>query len=68
MIKVKIYRTSYGHRKFENRLIPVSDYCYCVYFLGILIHSITLVSINDDSVDVVFGGKKIIERNEAHQR
>lgn len=60
MIKVKIYRLSSGHREFKNSLQPVSDYCFCIYLFGLLIHSVTLRDIHRDSVKTIFGSKKII--------
>lgn len=62
MIKVKIYEQSCGHRRFENSYQPVADYCYCVYFLGWLIHSVTLRDIHRDAVEQVFGNLEIIEK------
>lgn len=40
---------------------PVSDYCYCVYFLGFLVHAVTLRDIHRDSVKQVFGNYPIIK-------
>jgi hypothetical protein len=62
MIKVKIYEQSWGYRKFENSSQPVTDYCYCVYFLGWLIHSVTLRDIHRDAVKQVFGNREIIPK------
>lgn len=59
MVKIKVFRLSSGHRKMDNSLQPVCDYCYCVYLFGILIHSVTLHDIHRDSVKTIFKNKKI---------
>lgn len=60
MIKIKIFKLSEGYRRFDNTMQPVADYSYCVYFLGILIHAVTLHDIDIDSVKTIFGNKPII--------
>lgn len=59
MIKIKIYKLSSGHREFYGILQPVADYLYCVYLFGILIHSVTLHDIHNDSVKTIFKNKTI---------
>ena len=61
MLKIKIYRLSSGYRKFDNNYQPVSDYCYCIYVFGILIHSVTLHDVHRDSVKTIFGNKPILK-------
>lgn len=51
---------SSGHRVFGNSYIPVSDYCYCVYLLGFLVHSVTLYDVERDCVVKVFGKKEVL--------
>lgn len=60
MIKIKIFKLSTGYRKFHDSFHPVADYLYCVYFLGIMIHSVTLHDIHRDSVKSIFGNKPIL--------
>lgn len=64
MIKIKIYRLSSGRKWIGDTSVGVSDYSYCVYFFGILIHSVTLHDINYDSVRTIFGNKPIIKTEE----
>lgn len=64
-MEIKIYRLSSGHRKFNNSYQPVSDYCYCIYVFGILMHSVTLHDVHRDSVKTIFGNKTIIKNTEA---
>lgn len=62
MIKVKVFQSSCGHRKIDDSYQPVADYLYCVYFLGIMIHTVTIRDVHRDSVQQIFGNKPIIKK------
>jgi hypothetical protein len=62
LIKIKVFQQSSGYRVTHNHHHPVSDYTYCVYFLGFLVHSVTLHDIHRDSVQLIFGNKPIIKK------
>lgn len=59
MIRIKIYKMFRGHVKVGNRYCPVTDYLYSVYFLGFLIHSVTLHNVKQEAAELMFKGKKI---------
>ena len=60
MIKIKIYKQSSGHREYKNSSQPVSDYSYCIYLFGYLIHSVIIHDVHRDSVKTIFRSKSIL--------
>ena len=63
MIKVKVFRLSSGYRKYDNSYIPVADYAYNVYFLGFLIHSLTVTDVENSKAEKMFNRKIENETN-----
>ncbi len=60
MIKIKVFKMSVGYRQVHNHYIPVADYLYCVYFLGFIVHTVTLRDIDISKEGQIFSGKKIL--------
>lgn len=64
MIKIKVYKMSRGHRSIGMHSTPVRDYLYCVYFLGILIRTVTMHDVSRDTARVIFVNVEQIETDE----
>lgn len=59
MIKIKIYYVHSGYVKYDNSFVPESDYLYCVYFFGLLIHSVNVRGLSKELAERMFGDKII---------
>ena len=60
MIKIKVFVTNEGWKQVGNRSFGVADFCYCVYFFGFLIHSVTVREIDHETANQMFAGLKVI--------
>lgn len=48
MFKIKVFRSASGHKKYPNIELSVTDYIYCIYLFGYLIHSVTITDVRPD--------------------
>lgn len=64
MIRIKVYRLSCGRRTIGNHSTGVADYLYVVKFLGIIVSSVTLHEVDHVTSELLFKGRKIIDRHE----
>ena len=60
LIKTKVYFLRGQYVEKGTTGVYVADYCFCIYFFGMLVHSVTLVDITQNSFKSIFGNKEII--------
>lgn len=59
-MKVRIFRSTCGHKNRENHSIPVADYIVNYYIFGVLMHSVTVYDVEFKVAEKMFKGKEIL--------
>jgi len=60
MIKIKVLQCRPKWVKYDGGSFEVSDYLYCIYVFGVLMHNVTVYNIDLKTAERLFGKYGII--------
>ena len=65
IVAIKVYQQKPYWKNFDRTSIMVSQYLYCVYFFGFLVHSVMIDAMIYTDAEKLFSGKIInYQKNE----